>query len=76
MRMLPNIKFLKKVEAGQVYPWSTYSQSMGRQDKFKGGEVTAKKHAEAGLLEIRYAGVMCRGTCKLTEKGRALINSL
>lgn len=70
----PNLKFLRKVADGKVYPWSTYSQRMGRIDKFKGGRVTAEKHREAGLITISYGGVMWEGKCKLTEAGRKLLS--
>ena len=72
--MKPNLKFLQKVADGKVYPYADYTPSHGRVDRFRGGEVTAQKHAEAGFVTIKHPpSVLRRGSVTLTDAGRAAL---
>lgn len=74
--MKPNLSFLRKVAAGKVYPYASYSARTGRVDKFIGGEATTRKHAEAGLVHIRWpAHTLARGAVTLTEAGRSALSA-
>jgi hypothetical protein len=72
----PNLEFLRKVASGEVYPYASYSTKRGRYDLFRGGEATAKRHAEAGFVSIkRPPRVMMRGSVVLTDAGRAALSA-
>jgi hypothetical protein len=74
--MKPNLKFLQKVADGKVYPFASYSPRTGRQDKFRGGEATAKAHEDGGFVVIRGPHhVMASGSVELTDKGREALAS-
>lgn len=63
----PNIKFLRKVQAGEVQ-W--ISSRGWKESKFVGGLKTAEAHHDAGLCSYPHAG----GPVRLTDAGRAVLD--
>lgn len=73
--MKPNLKFLQKVANGEVGSYHGYSVKRGGYWTFRGGEATAKKHAEAGFIRMPGSGglfELARAT--LTDAGRAALS--
>jgi hypothetical protein len=72
--MKPNIAFLRKVADGKVRAVASYSMKRGRYDYFIGGEITARKHADAGYIQMpAHCRVMESKKATLTELGRAAL---
>ena len=67
--MKPNLTFLAKVRAGEVRRVSGYKKKTGRYTKFIGGELTAKKHADAGYIVLP-------GVADLGRPSRATLTDL
>ena len=73
--MTPNLAFLAKVERGEVYPYAGYSIRSGSYMDFRGGEIIANKHAEAGLIIIKMPRMIwSRGKVTLTLAGRRILH--
>ena len=73
-RMKPDLMFLAKVHRGGVYP---YYAKRGRPEQFIGGHITAKKHADAGFVEINWPeDPLMRGTVTLTITGHQALQPL
>lgn len=53
--MKPSITFLAKVRDGKVMWRRDWSKRNGERLVFVGGEVSAKKHADAGLIVMPYS---------------------
>jgi hypothetical protein len=75
--MKPNIKFLQKVADGGVRRIFGYSERIGGYWRFYGGEVTAKKHAAAGFVEMLRGGPSLGRPVyvTLTDAGRAALSA-
>lgn len=72
--MKPNIKFLQKVDRGEVRRHCGYNARTGQTDNFYGGQATAQKHADAGYIVMPgYPGVMRSSVATLTDAGRAAL---
>jgi hypothetical protein len=72
--MKPNLKFLQKVADGNVGSYHGYSAKRGGYWTFRGGEATAKRHAEAGFIRMPgAAGLFQLAPAKLTDAGRAAL---
>lgn len=74
--MKPNLTFLAKVRDEGVFWRAGYSPSRGGWKRFVGGEATAKRHADAGLIVMPYSPRATLGRpayATLTDAGRALL---
>ena len=73
--MTPNLAFLAKVERNEVYPYAGYSFHGGSYMDFRGGEIIAQKHADAGLITIKMPRMIwSRGKVTLTPAGRRVLH--
>ena len=69
--MKPNIAFLQKVAAGDVGTYHGYSVRRGGYWTFRGGEATAKRHAQAGFIKMPGVAALFRfAPAALTDAGR------
>jgi len=73
--MKPNLKFLQKVADGYVAAFFAYSAKRGGRYGFRGGEVTANKHAKAGFVNMptRSPSMGMPANVTLTDAGRAAL---
>lgn len=69
-----DIKFLRKVEAGDVYAYFTYSMRRGGTYGFRGGEKMMEKFADRGLVTKPGAVSLGRPSkATLTAAGRQVL---
>lgn len=74
MTFKPNLKFLAKVEAGDVYAYQRYSVKRGGYYGFAGGEATYLRHRKAGYVtQAGPASLGRRGAVELTDLGKAAL---
>lgn len=72
----PNIKFLRKVEAGLVASHMGYTVKRGGYWYFTGGEKTAEAHKRAGYVKPWGGASLGRSAyVELTDLGRAALTS-
>jgi hypothetical protein len=70
----PNLTFLRKVLAGEVYSARGYSKRKGGYNIFRGGEQTYWKHVAAGYVKRAPSPSLgIRGIVTLTEMGSAAL---
>lgn len=70
----PNLKFLAKVAADQVYAYQRYSVRRGGYYGFAGGEATYLKHRREGYVtQAGPASLGRRGKVELTDLGKAAL---